>query len=217
MENVLVDLHRALGADDPERYIRFQQEAKPLEPVAENQLLITGQPTTTAPYQDHDSHIRVHLGILEQDIYSQNPSVVAATMAHIQRHLADQFRVEVQQAGVELPSGSEQLSPEQENQIALQAAQAMDTIAPSSELSMEDMLAQAEQRLKEAELELERRKAASKEQFDYAELAQEDKHHAQDLAQERDETIKSSATSVAIARINLRGRNAKQTNGQSSK
>lgn len=97
-------------------------EAKPLDPLTENQNAILGAPLKAAPYQDHDAHIAAHAPIA-----AENPNL----QAHINEHLALKMRVQVeQQIGQPLPPPGTPLPPEVENQIAVMVAQAMQQLAP---------------------------------------------------------------------------------------
>lgn len=99
-----------------------QQQAKPLDPLTENQNAIVGLPLKAADYQDHDAHIAAHAPIAEN-----NPSL----QAHINEHLALKMRIQVQQMiGRPLPPPGQQMPPEIENQIAVAVAQAMQSLAP---------------------------------------------------------------------------------------
>ena len=98
------------------------QEAKPLDPLTENQNAIMGIPLKAALYQDHDAHIASHAPIA-----SDNP----ALQAHINEHLALKMRVQVEQMiGQPLPPPGQPMPPEIENQIAIAVARAMQQLAP---------------------------------------------------------------------------------------
>lgn len=111
---------------DPERVEMLlpnkQVQARPLDPLTENQNAMMGMPLKAGEYQDHDAHIAAHAPIAEQ-----NP----ALQAHINEHLALKMRVQVQQMiGQPLPPPGAPLPPEIENQIAVMVAQAMQQLAP---------------------------------------------------------------------------------------
>ena len=99
-----------------------QQQARPLDPLSENQNAIMQLPLKAAEYQDHDAHIAAHAPIA-----AQNP----ALQAHINEHLAFKMRVQVQQMiGQPLPPPGAPMPPEMENQLAVAVAQAMQQLAP---------------------------------------------------------------------------------------
>lgn len=157
---VIRDFHAILGADDPDKYMRKPQDAKSFDPVSENAALLNGIPVKATEPQNHEAHIQVHMLIPLDPQFAQNPTVVQATMAHIQAHLAQKFRLEVQQRiGQQLPPLGEQLPPEVENEIALKAAAAVQEMLKEQGLTDEAddpiiALQQAEIALKEAELAL---------------------------------------------------------------
>jgi hypothetical protein len=98
-----------------------QQQARPLDPLTENQNAIMNLPLKAGEYQDHDAHIASHAPIAEN-----NP----ALQAHINEHLALKMRVQVQQITGPLPPPGQPLPPEIENQIAMATAQAMQQLGP---------------------------------------------------------------------------------------
>lgn len=113
-----VNLMRELNVDldKIDKIFPPPQQAQPLDPVSENQLMITGKPVATAEYQDHASHIAVHAAVLE----------ATGALPHIQEHFAQKFRVDIQLAmGQMLPPLGQKMPPEIENEIALRAAQAV--------------------------------------------------------------------------------------------
>lgn len=111
-----VNLLRELNVENVDRIFPPQEQAQPLDPVSENQLMITGKPVATGEYQDHASHIAVHAAVME----------ATGALAHIQEHFAQKFRVDIQLAmGQPLPPLGQKMPPEVENEIALRAAQAV--------------------------------------------------------------------------------------------
>lgn len=118
-------MYREMGIDDQivEAILpNKQQQARPLDPLTENQNALMGLPLKAGEYQDHQAHIAAHAPIAQD-----NP----ALQAHINEHLALQMRVQVQQMiGQPLPPPGQPLPPEIENQIAVMVAQAMQQLAP---------------------------------------------------------------------------------------
>ena len=133
-------LHRqmadAMGADNMDKIIPLDDEMKPMDPVAENMALITGEPIKAHIYQDHESHIRVHMAASQdpkiQAIISKSPAapvIAAAGAAHIQEHVAFQYRREIEkQLGVPMPAYDENLPPEAEVQLSKLVADAADKV-----------------------------------------------------------------------------------------
>jgi len=160
---VLTDLHASLGAEDPMKYMAPPpQQARAADPLTENQWLLTNIPVKSEPHQDHDSHVQVHLALVNNPTYSQNPTVVQTTMAHVQEHLAQKLRVDVErQIGGALPQAqpNQPMPPEQENEIARVAAQAIKNVKDEAahDAMMQDpaiMLQMAEIKLRDAQNQL---------------------------------------------------------------
>ena len=110
-------LHRqmleALGIQHADKLVPLKDgdDMKPRDPVSENMDVINGKPVKAFIYQDHEAHIAVHMGVMQdpqmQQMLGQNPNaqaMTAALQAHIAEHLAFQYRKQVEeQAGVPLP------------------------------------------------------------------------------------------------------------------
>lgn len=99
-----------------------QQQPFSGDPVTENSLFITGKPVTATIMQNHEAHEIVHQAILQNP--NTPPQVAAAVQAHLQEHEAFKYVINMQMAmGIQMPSDPSQISPEEQNQIAVMAAQ----------------------------------------------------------------------------------------------
>jgi hypothetical protein len=118
--NLYEQIYKEMGIKDIDKILLpAPEEAKPLDPVTENQNAIVNKPFMAFIEQDHGAHVIVHQS--EPDIAN-----LPAMQAHIQEHLAMAYRLKMQQQmGIELPDPSQELPPEMQNQIAMLAAQAM--------------------------------------------------------------------------------------------
>lgn len=136
-------LHRqmlgVLGIKDADKLVKLPEDAKPQDPITENQRLLTMQSVKAFLYQDHKAHIAVHMAAaqdpLMQQMLQQNPmaqQILAAAMAHVSEHLAMDYRKEMEAAmGLSLPDPDDtdadegdKMTPEMETQISQMAAQA---------------------------------------------------------------------------------------------
>lgn len=98
------------------------EETKPLDPVTENQNLMTGKPVKASIDQDQDAHIVLHTIIIEDPMTP--PEVKAEAMAHIQHHNALKFQIQMQGLlGNPMPEDPSEISMEVQNQIAMDLAQ----------------------------------------------------------------------------------------------
>lgn len=132
----LPKLHRGmlevLGIKDPDKLVPLPEDQKPKDPVTENQDALKGTPLKAFIYQDHESHIRVHMAALQdpiiQQLVGQSPNaakIQAAMTAHIAEHVGFAYRQKIeQQLGMALPPEDEKLPPQIESALSGMMAQA---------------------------------------------------------------------------------------------
>jgi len=114
-------LHRqmleVLGIKDYQKLIPMPGDSKPRDPVTENQDILKGKPVKAFLYQDHESHIIVHMAAMHdpkvmqvlQGAYGNNPQALqaleATLSAHIAEHLGYEYRKQIEQTmGQQLPT-----------------------------------------------------------------------------------------------------------------
>jgi hypothetical protein len=166
-------LHRAmlstLGIEPPEDLVP-DKKAQPLDPVGENMAILNSKPVQAFEFQDHQSHIAVHMTFAQdgqmQQMLSQSPlanSVNAAMAAHIAEHVAFEYRKQIEeQLGTPLPPLGEPLPPEIEQQIApLEAAAAQKL---SAKRSAEQAQKKAEEQAQDPVFQLEQKRVGIEEQ-----------------------------------------------------
>jgi len=129
-------LHRGmlevLGIKNAAELVPLPDDQKPRDPVSENMAVLKGEPLKAFMYQDHESHIRVHMSAVQDPLIAQligqNPKaqqIQAAMMAHIAEHVGFAYRQKIeQQLGMPLPPEDEKLPPEIELQLSAMMAQA---------------------------------------------------------------------------------------------
>jgi len=99
---------KALRIPDPESWIP-DDSPKRLDPVTENQAILTGAAVSAFPEQDHASHIAAHeLFIQEAQGMGLDEQVMQAAFLNMQSHLAEHhahaYRLRIEQElGTELP------------------------------------------------------------------------------------------------------------------
>jgi len=177
-------LHRqmieVLGIKNANKLVPVEEDALPTDPVQENQNLLTGKPIKAFMEQNHQAHLGVHMGAMQDpkimQIVGQNPQaqmIQAAMMAHINEHVAFEYRRQMEEKmGMILPGEEEQknMSSEQADQIAMMAAQASQAILQQNtqeaqqqqaQQQMQDPVIQMqmqELQIKQAELQLKQQK-----------------------------------------------------------
>ena len=121
-----------LGVKNIGKLIPNSEDQKPKDPVSENMAILNGKPVKAFIAQDHQAHIAVHMSAMQDpkimQLVGQNPQapmIQAAAMAHINEHIAFEYRKQIEeQLGVPLPSMDEVLPEDVEVQVSRLAAQA---------------------------------------------------------------------------------------------
>ena len=201
-------LHRqmleVLGIRDADKIVPTDADMKPTDPVSENMNLLNGKPIKAFIYQDHEAHIQTHMSLLQDpqvmEVMAKSPNAKKAQAelaAHVQEHLAFQYRQGVEQElGVPLPSPEEPLPEDIEYRISQLVAPAAAQLSgkaqreqqmEQAQKQMQDPLIQIQmqelqikqadvQRKAQAEMakiQLDMQKAMAKSQLDQAKLEQE--------------------------------------------
>jgi hypothetical protein len=213
-------LHRqmieVLGVKNASKLVPVEEDAMPTDPVQENQNILTGKPVKAFMEQNHQAHLGVHMAAMQDpkimQIVGQNPqaqAIMAAAMAHLNEHIAFEYRKQMEQRmGVVLPSeeNMKNLSSEQADQIAMMAAQASQQLLQQNKGEMQQQQAQQqmqdpvvqmqmqELQIKQQELQLK----AQKQQADSVAKAQQLQiEQARIMAQKEIAAMQVSATATA--------------------
>jgi hypothetical protein len=131
-------LHRqmieVLGIKNAAKLVPVEDDQVPTDPVQENQNLLIMKPVKAFIEQNHEAHIQAHMAAIQnpkiQQMMQMNPqaqAIMAAAMAHINEHIAFEYRKQVEMAiGMPLPNEEQnkQVPPNMADQIAMMTAQA---------------------------------------------------------------------------------------------
>jgi len=150
----LPQLHRrmleVLGIKNADKLVPLEEDQKPTDPVSENQNVLKGKPLKAFMYQDHQSHIQVHMMLLQdpliQQFIGQNPrapAIQAALTAHVADHVGYMMRQKIeQQLGMPLPPEDEKLPPNVELALSAMMAQAANQVLIQDQAKAAQMQAQ---------------------------------------------------------------------------
>jgi hypothetical protein len=150
----LPQLHRrmleVLGIKNADKLVPLEEDQKPTDPVSENQNVLKGKPLKAFMYQDHQSHIQVHMMLLQdpliQQFIGQNPrapAIQAALTAHVADHVGYMMRQKIeQQLGMPLPPEDEKLPPNVEIALSAMMAQAANQVLMQDQAKAAQMQAQ---------------------------------------------------------------------------
>jgi hypothetical protein len=187
-------LHRqmleVLGIKNAKKLVKIEDDQMPEDPITENMNIMNMKPVKAFMYQDHQAHITVHMNAMKDPkmaaLIGQNPqaqAIGAAAMAHIQQHLAFEYRKQMEQLmQVQLPNpedSEEHIPRDQEVQLSIMAAQASDALLQRNQTEIAAQQAQQAAQdpviqMQAQELELkkaEEQRKAAKDQADVQEAA----------------------------------------------
>ena len=218
-------LHRqmieVLGIKNANKLVPIEDDQKPTDPVQENMNLLMGKPVKAFIEQDHEAHIQVHMAAMQdpkiQMLLQQNPmaqQIGAAAMAHLNEHLAFEYRKQIEKhLGLPLPTEeqAENMSPEVAAQVAQLSAQAAQQLLMSNQAQAAQQQAQqqaqdplvqmqqAELQLKAKDLELKEKKLA----VDAAAKADQVRVEEERIAAQKEIAAMQVAATAAAARDKL--------------
>jgi len=153
----LPKLHRGmlevLGIKNAAELVPLEDDQKPKDPVSENMAALKGEPLKAFRYQDHESHIKVHMFAMQDPIVMQligqnpkAPQIQAAMTAHIAEHVGFAYRQKIEQRlGMPLPPQDEKLPPEIELQLSAMMAEAAQQVLQQSQQQAAQQQAQQQQ------------------------------------------------------------------------
>jgi hypothetical protein len=189
----LGQLHRqmleVLGIKNAKKLVKIEDDQMPEDPITENMNIINMKPVKAFLYQDHQAHIQVHMNAMKDPkiaaLIGQNPqaqAIQAAALAHIQQHLAFEYRKQMEQImGIPLPTGEEDegIPKDLELQISQMASQASDQLLQRNQTEIAAQQAQQAQQdpviqMQMQELQLkqsEEQRKSAKDQADVQEAA----------------------------------------------
>jgi hypothetical protein len=139
-----------LGIKNASKLVPMQDDQRPRDPVTENMAIINGKPVKAFEHQDHEAHIKVHLAFSQDpklaELIGQNPqaqAIVAAGYAHLNEHIAFEYKRQIQdQLGVDLPKEDQPLPEDIEGDIARLTATAAEQLLQKSQSEAQQQQAQ---------------------------------------------------------------------------
>ena len=172
-------LHRqmieVLGIKNAAKLVPVEEDMIPVDPITENQSLLTGKPVKAFIEQNHQAHIQVHMSAIQnpkiQQLMQLNPmaqQIMSAAMAHINEHIALEYRRQVEEAmGTTLPQNVDDeekvfVPPEVADQIAIQAAQATQKLLMRDQQQAQQQ--QAQQQMQDPVLQMQMQELQLKQQ-----------------------------------------------------
>jgi hypothetical protein len=142
-----------LGIKNIGKLIPSAEDQRPKDPVSENMAIINGKPVKAFIYQDHQAHIQVHMAAMQdpkiQQMVGQNPqaqTIQAAAMAHINEHVAFEYRKQLEeQLGVPLPAPDDILPEDVEFELSKLMASAAQKLLQKDQSEVQQQQIQQQQ------------------------------------------------------------------------
>ena len=196
----LPQLHRnmleVLGIKNADKLVPLPDDQKPMDPVTENMQALKNEPMKAFMYQDHESHIKVHMSAMQDPIIMQlvgqnpkAPMIQAALTAHIAEHVGFAYRQKIeQQLGMPLPPEGEKLPPQIELALSGMMAQAAQQVLQQSQAQAAQQ--QAQQQAQDPILQIQQQELQIKQnelQLKQKELELKEKKFQVDAAAKSDE------------------------------
>ena len=226
-------LHRqmieVLGIKNANKLIPVEDDMVPCDPITENQNLLIMKPVKAFMEQNHEAHIQTHMAAIQNpkimQLMQMNPqaqAIQAAAMAHINEHIAFEYRRQIEEAmGHMLPTEEQNkaVPPELADQIAAMAAQASQQLLQrdtqeaqqqQAQQQMQDPVVQMqmqELQLKGQELQLK----AQKQQIEAAEKA--DRIRVEEARIEAQKEIAAMQVAATAASNKDKARRQQETDG----
>jgi hypothetical protein len=182
-----------LGIKNIGKLIPAADDFTPKDPVSENMAIINGKPVKAFIYQDHQAHIQVHMSAMQDpkimEMVGQNPqagAIQAAAMAHINEHIAFEYRKQLEeQLGVPLPKPDETLPEDVEFELSkVMAAAAQKLLAKDQAEAQQQQAEQQAQdpiiQMQQQELQLKAQDLQIKQQKTMADIQAEQQRLALD-------------------------------------
>jgi hypothetical protein len=164
-----------LGIKNAAKLVPTEKDMVPVDPITENQNLLTSKPVKAFIEQNHPAHIQVHMSAVQnpriQQLMQMNPQaqqIMAAAMAHINEHVALEYRRQVEEEmGMLIPQHSDDEEPLQipkdvADQIAIKAAQASQQITQRDQQQAKQ--AQVQQQMQDPVIQMQMQELQLKQQ-----------------------------------------------------
>ena len=218
-------LHRqmieVLGVKNAAKLVPIEDDLTPVDPVLENQNLLTGKPVKAFVEQNHEAHIQSHMAAIQnpkiQQLMQMNPqaqAIMAAARAHIIEHMAFEYRKQIEvELGVPLPTEEQNkhIPPEIADQIAIMVAQASQKLTQQAQQEAQQQQAQqqmqdpiVQMQMQELQIKMEELKLKQqKQQIDAAAKADQMRIEESRIASQKEIAAMQVAATAAAAKDKL--------------
>jgi hypothetical protein len=210
-----------LGVKNAAKLVPIEDDLMPVDPVQENQNLLIMKPVKAFIEQNHEAHIQAHMAAIQnpkiQQLMQMNPqaqAIMAAAMAHVNEHMAFEYRKQIEMAlGAPLPSEEQNkhIPPEIADQIAIAVAQASQQLTQQAQQEAQQQQAQqqmqdpiVQMQMQELQIKMEELKLKQqKQQIDAAAKADQMRIEESRIASQKEIAAMQVAATAAAAKDKL--------------
>ena len=142
-------MYQALEVQNIEKILPPPPQPQPMDPSAENAVILKNQPVQVFPEQDHDAHMIVHLALAKSMLVQTSPQALSIFYSHLLEHVSLKARNIAQMEMQEM-----QMQAQQAQMLAQSGA--MDPMMAQAQIQQAQMMSpqQIEARVAQIEAQL---------------------------------------------------------------
>ncbi len=200
----------AMGLPDVDLLVPDKNNQQPQDAISENMGFFTGKPAKAFPFQDHDSHITIHMSLLNDQKYAQEfqgspqaAALAAGMQSHIAEHYAFSYRNAIEkQLGTQLPPIGTPDNPQIESALSSLVANAATQVAQQHASEAQQQKAQQQAadpafQLEQQELQLKAQAEQNKMQMHQMKIASDEKRDAEKNAIQKLQILSQEKVAVS--------------------
>ena len=139
-------MYQALEVQNIEEILPPPPQPQPMDPSAENAVILKNQPVQVFPEQDHDAHMIVHLALAKSMLVQTSPQALSIFYSHLLEHVSLKARNIAQMEMQEM-----QMQAQQAQMLAQSGA--MDPMMAQAQMQQAQMMSPQQMEARVAEIE----------------------------------------------------------------
>jgi hypothetical protein len=139
-------MYQALEVQNIEEILPPPPQPQPMDPSAENAVILKNQPVQVFPEQDHDAHMIVHLALAKSMLVQTSPQALSIFYSHLLEHVSLKARNIAQMEMQEM-----QMQAQQAQMLAQSGA--MDPMMAQAQIQQAQMMSPQQMEARVAQIE----------------------------------------------------------------
>ena len=139
-------MYQALEVQNIEEILPPPPQPQPMDPSAENAIILKNQPVQVFPEQDHDAHMIVHLALAKSMLVQTSPQALSIFYSHLLEHVSLKARNIAQMEMQEM-----QMQAQQAQMLAQSGA--MDPMMAQAQMQQAQMMSPQQMEARVAQIE----------------------------------------------------------------